>query len=139
METKEEISLPGMTYWWQDKYRPRKPRYFNRVRTGWDWNRYNQSHYDFDNPPPKKIQGYKFTIFYPDLIDKTKTPQYFLEAAEEKEFAILRFHSGPPYEDVAFKILNKEWDVSKMAGFRCVFERGVLQLHFNFKRQFYRR
>eukprot|EP00596_Hydrurales_sp_CCMP1899_P002114 CAMPEP_0119042838 /NCGR_PEP_ID=MMETSP1177-20130426/16195_1 /TAXON_ID=2985 /ORGANISM="Ochromonas sp, Strain CCMP1899" /LENGTH=482 /DNA_ID=CAMNT_0007009875 /DNA_START=99 /DNA_END=1544 /DNA_ORIENTATION=- len=109
MDTKEEVMLPGETYWWQDKYRPRKPRYFNRVRTGWDWNKYNQTHYDFDNPPPKKIQGYKFTVFYPDLIDKTKTPKYFLEQADEKEFAILRFHAGPPYEDVAFKILNKEW------------------------------
>jgi hypothetical protein len=121
------------------QYRPRKPRYLNRVRTGWDWNKYNQTHYDHDNPPPKKIQGYKFTIFYPDLIDKTKTPKYFLEAADEKEFAIIRFHAGAPYEDVAFKILNKEWDTSRRSGFRCVFERGVLQLHFNFKRQFYRR
>ena len=97
MENKEEVSLPGVTYWWQDKYRPRKPRYFNRVRTGWDWNRYNHSHYDFDNPPPKKIQGYKFTIFYPDLIDKTTAPKYFVERADEKEYAILRFHAGPPY------------------------------------------
>ena len=24
----------GKTYWWQDRYRPRKPRYFNRVKTG---------------------------------------------------------------------------------------------------------
>ena len=66
-----QIQLPGSTYWWQDKYRPRKPRYLNRVKTGWDWNKYNQTHYDFDNPPPKIIQGYKFTVFYPDLIDKT--------------------------------------------------------------------
>ena len=29
---------------WQEKWRPRKPRYFNRVRTGYDWNRYNQAH-----------------------------------------------------------------------------------------------
>lgn len=29
-------------YSWLDKYRPRKPRYFNRVKTGWDWNKYNQ-------------------------------------------------------------------------------------------------
>ena len=139
MGTKEEVMLPGSTYWWQDKYRPRKPRYFNRVRTGWDWNKYNQTHYDFDNPPPKKIQGYKFTIFYPDLIDKTKTPQYFVEATDEKEFAIIRFHAGPPYEDVAFKILNKEWEINRKAGFKCVFDRGILQVHFNFKRSFYRR
>ena len=28
-----------------------------------------------DNPPPKIVQGYKFNIFYPDLIDK-KTWNY---------------------------------------------------------------
>lgn len=61
-----------------DKYRPRKPRYFNRVHTGFEWNKYNQTHYDMDNPPPKIVQGYKFNIFYPDLIDKNVTPQYFL-------------------------------------------------------------
>ena len=27
-------------YWWHDKYRPRKPRYFNRVHTGYEWNKY---------------------------------------------------------------------------------------------------
>lgn len=65
-------------YLWSDKYRPRKPRYFNRVHTGFEWNKYNQTHYDMDNPPPKIVQGYKFNIFYPDLIDKHTTPQYFL-------------------------------------------------------------
>ena len=25
----------NQTYWWHDKYRPRKPRYFNRVHTGY--------------------------------------------------------------------------------------------------------
>ena len=139
MVTRDEVVLPGSTYWWQDKFRPRKPRYFNRVRTGWDWNKYNQTHYDHDNPPPRLVQGYKFTVFYPDLVDKTKTPKYFLEAAEEKEFAILRFHAGAPYEDVAFKILNREWEISARAGFRVVFDRGILSLHFNFKRSFYRR
>ncbi len=139
MRGQDEISLPGETYWWQDRYRPRKPRYFNRVRTGWDWNKYNQTHYDHDTPPPKTIHGYKFAVFYPDLIDKSVTPQYHLEPCDEKEFVILRFHAGPPYEDVAFKILNKEWDTHRKSGFRCVFERGLLQLHFNFKRMFYRR
>ena len=139
MEGTDEIALPGSTYWWQDKYRPRKPRYYNRVRTGYDWNKYNATHYDHDNPPPKTVQGYKFSIFYPDLIDKTKTPQYFLEAAEVPDLAIIRFHAGPPYEDIAFKIVNKQWDVGRKSGFRCTFERGILQLHFNFKRSWYRR
>jgi hypothetical protein len=146
MDDRDEVQLLGTTYSWQDKYRPRKPRYFNRVKTGWDWNKYNQTHYDFDNPPPKIVQGYKFTLFYPDLIDQVKTPKYFIEpcvgedgVGHDKDFAIIRFHAGPPYEDVAFKIVNREWDVNRRAGFVCVFERGILQLHFNFKRAFYRR
>ena len=133
-------SVLEQSYEWSDKYRPRKPRYFNRVHTGFEWNKYNQTHYDFDNPPPKIVQGYKFNIFYPDLIDSSSVPQYFLEAcADSKDFCILRFHAGPPYEDIAFKILNKEWNKLPRHGFRCVFERGILHLHFNFKRHFYRR
>lgn len=73
-----ETKLDSEVYLWSDKYRPRKPRYFNRVHTGFEWNKYNQTHYDMDNPPPKIVQGYKFNIFYPDLIDKSSTPQYFL-------------------------------------------------------------
>jgi len=78
---------------------------------GFEWNKYNQTHYDTDNPPPKIVQGYKFNvstymymyvcvchglvhyvrnkdvalrcyyihqIFYPDLINKRKTPTYTL-------------------------------------------------------------
>ena len=44
-------------YEWEDKYKPRKPRFFNRVKTGFEWNKYNQTHYDHDNPPPKIVQG----------------------------------------------------------------------------------
>lgn len=143
MIASDEVFLPqDATYWWHDKFRPRKPRYFNRVKTGWERNKYNLTHYDHDNPPPKVIQGYKFTIFYPDLIDKTVTPKYYIEPCkdcENNEFVIIRFHAGPPYEDIAFKILNKEWDIHKRSGFVSVFDRGILQLHFNFKRTFYRR
>jgi hypothetical protein len=127
------------SYSWQDKYRPRKPRYFNRVKTGYDWNAYNKTHYDHDNPPPKIVQGYKFNVFYPDLIDKTKTPQYLLEKADTDDFCILRFSAGPPYEDIAFKIINRQWNKSRKSGFRCTFERGVLSLYFNFASHWYRR
>lgn len=139
MPSNDEVAMQSKFYHWQDKYRPRKPRYFNKVRTGYDWNKYNSTHYDYDNPPPKTVQGYKFNVFFPDLIDKTQTPRYFLEACDEPEYAILRFHSGPPYEDVAFKIINHEWEIGRKSGFKCVFERGVLQLYFNFKRHRYRR
>jgi len=123
----------------EERFRPRKPRFFNRVKTGYDWNRYNKSHYDYDNPPPKTVQGYKFTIFYPDLIDRTKTPRYRLERADTDDYAIIRFIAGPPYEDVAFKIVNREWEMQPKHGFRCVFDRGVLHLWFNFKRYHYRK
>jgi hypothetical protein len=36
-------------------------------------------HFDADNPPPKVVQGYKFNVFYPDLFDKNKAPQFVLE------------------------------------------------------------
>jgi len=136
----DEVALVnGGSYSWQDRYAPRKPRYFNRIRTGFDWNKYNQTHYDTENPPPKIVQGYKFNVFYPDLVDPTKTPQYFLERADSDEFCILRFHAGPPYEDIAFKIVNREWNKSRKRGFRSTFERGVLSLYFNFTSHWYRR
>ncbi|WCJ18104.1 Cactin [Euphorbia peplus] len=31
-----EVNLGSQVYWWHDKYRPRKPKYFNRVRTGYE-------------------------------------------------------------------------------------------------------
>jgi hypothetical protein len=49
-----------------------------RVLQGFEWNKYNQTHYDGDNPPPKVVQGYKFNIFYPDLINRFETPEYII-------------------------------------------------------------
>ncbi|KAL4890789.1 mid region of cactin-domain-containing protein [Aspergillus ambiguus] len=138
---------------WASKYRPRKPRYFNRVQMGYEWNKYNQTHYDHDNPPPKVVQGYKFNIFYPDLIDKAKAPTYRIErehgrkrgqsfaAAGEEDTCLIRFMAGPPYEDIAFRIVDKEWDYSakRERGFKSTFDKGILQLHFQFKRIYYRK
>ncbi|XP_062544045.1 splicing factor Cactin [Armigeres subalbatus] len=135
-----ESRVDSQVYLWSDKYRPRKPRYFNRVHTGFEWNKYNQTHYDMDNPPPKIVQGYKFNIFYPDLINKNSTPQYFLTpCSDNPDFATLRFHAGPPYEDIAFKIVNREWEFSYKRGFRCQFHNNIFQLWFHFKRYRYRR
>ncbi|XP_068639890.1 splicing factor Cactin isoform X2 [Aristolochia californica] len=135
-----EVNLDSQVYWWHDKYRPRKPKYFNRVHTGYEWNKYNQTHYDHDNPPPKIVQGYKFNIFYPDLVDKTKAPVYTIEKdGNSSETCLITFHAGPPYEDIAFRIVNKEWEYSHKKGFKCTFERGILHVYFNFKRYRYRR
>jgi hypothetical protein len=127
----EENITRTTSYNWEDKYRPRKPRYFNRVHTGYEWNKYNQTHYEsvaccsylhnliltccisVDNPPPKVVQGYKFNIFYPDLIDKSKAPTYkIVKEPGNDETVLLHFSAGPPYEDVAFRIVNREWEFS---------------------------
>jgi hypothetical protein len=130
---------PSEAYAWNDKYRPRKPKFFNRVHTGYDWNKYNRTHYDHDNPPPKTVQGYKFNIFYPDLIDRTVAPTFAVSRTDNPEVCILTFKSGPPYDAVAFKIVNRPWEHSHRRGFRCTFERGTLHLWFNFRRYRYRR
>ena len=126
-------------YDWSSKYKPIKPRYSNKVKMGFDWNRHNQAHYTSENLPPKTIQGYRFNIFYPYLVDKTKTPQYKIERCNTPDMCILRFHSGAPYEDIAFKIKNREWDMSEKSGFKNIFDKGILRLYFKFKRFKYKR
>ena len=136
------MPLERKVAWWHDKYRPRKPKYFNRVHTGYDWNKYNQTHYDHDNPPPKVVQGYKFNIFYPDLIDRSVAPTYKVvpdPEAERDETCYIVFKAGPPYEDIAFKIVNKPWEYGHKRGFKCSFERGIMHLFVNFERPRYRR
>lgn len=119
---------------------PRKPKYSNQIHTGYVWNKYNRTHYDHNSPPPKFVQGYKFNIFYPDLVDKTKTPIYsFDKDGDSTETCVIRFHAGPPYDDIAFRIVNEEWEFSIKKGFKCEFERGTLKLHFNFKRFVWRK
>lgn len=84
-----------------------------------------------DNPPPKVVQGYKvgrcplwlshridssvlqFNIFYPDLIDKTKAPTYrIVKEPGNEDTCLLWFSAGPPYEDIAFRIVNRDWEYS---------------------------
>lgn len=133
---------------WPADVRARKPQYFNRAILGYEWNKYNQTHYDHDNPPPKVVQGYKFNILYPDLLDKTRAPTYKIEReggrrrgevtakAGEDDTCIIRFVAGAPYEDIAFRIVDREWDYSakRERGFRSSFDKGILQLHFQFKK-----
>jgi len=134
--TEEQVSTTNKAQW-SNKYRPRKPKYFNRVQMGYEWNKYNQTHYDHDNPPPKVVQGYKLNLFYPDLIDPTKAPTYKIERengrkrgqsfapAGEEDTCLIRFIAGPPYEDVAFRIVDKEWDYSakRERGFKSSFDK----------------
>ncbi|KAI6833992.1 hypothetical protein KC365_g3036 [Hortaea werneckii] len=142
---------------WPSSVKPRKPRYFCRLTLGYEWNKYNQTHYDADNPPPRVVQGYRFNIFYPDLMPRedgvVRAPTYKIEReggrkrgemlapAGEDDTCVIRFISGPPYEDIAFRIVDKEWDYSakRERGFRSSFDKGVLTLHFMFKKIYYRK
>jgi hypothetical protein len=125
---------------WANEHHPRKPKFFNRVVMGYEWNKYNQTHYDEANPPPKVVQGYKFNIFYPNLVDTSKTPTYKVErnrqkrryvgggggtSAGEDETCIIRFTAGPPYLDVAFRIIDRDWDYSSRfnRGFKSSFDK----------------
>ena len=133
-----EVPVAGLE---SDKYKPRKPRYLNKIQTGYFWNRYNHTHYDSDKPPPKMVLGYRFNIFYPDLMDKSVMPTYTVTPCKEnKDLSVIRFSAGPPYEDIAFQIVNdREWDKSERFGFRNWYRSGVLQLWFRFKKMSYRR
>ena len=126
-------------YDWAKDYKPIKPRYANKKIVGFDWNRHNQAHYDNVNLPPKTVNGYRFNIFYPNLVDKTKTPKFYLQRSETPDMCIIRFESGAPYEDVAFKIINREWNTRKKEDFLNVFDKGVLKLYFKFKKFRYKR
>ncbi|KAJ8096719.1 cactus-binding C-terminus of cactin protein-domain-containing protein [Lipomyces tetrasporus] len=135
------------------KEKLKKPKYFNRVQMGFDWNKYNQTHYNQDNPPPKVVQGYKFNIFYPELIDSARAPTYKIvreggrrrgqsyAGPGESDTCVIKFIAGPPYQDLAFRIVDREWDYSSRRenGFKSSFDRGILQLHFRFKKIFYRK
>lgn len=55
----------------------------------------------------------QFNIFYPDLIDKSKAPTYkIVKEPGNDETVLLHFTAGPPYEEIAFRIVNREWEFS---------------------------
>ena len=55
----------------------------------------------------------QFNIFYPDLIDKTKAPTYkIVQEPGNTDTVLLYFTAGPPYEDIAFRIVDREWEYS---------------------------
>lgn len=117
-----------------------KPRYYNYVCTCYDWNKYNQTHYDAENPPPKTIQGYRFTILYPRLPASAPAPTYKLEAdPHDPDMRLIRFVGGGPYEELVFRIVREEWDMSHRQDFSCTYQEGVLRLQFWFKSQRYKR
>jgi len=103
-------------------------------------------------PLQLSLTSHQFNIFYPDLIDKTKAPTYkIVRDPNDTDTCLLYFSAGPPYEDIAFRIVDREWEYSHKRrdfsyilydivltwvnrGFRSSFDRGCLSLWFNFRR-----
>ncbi|PKI68365.1 hypothetical protein CRG98_011273 [Punica granatum] len=56
-----------------------------------------------------------------------------LEYDNSREPCIIKFHAGPLYEDITFRLFNEQ-DYSHKVLFRCTFERGILHLYSNFMR-----
>ena len=112
----------------------RKPKYLNRIKYGTVWTSYNKAHFSPERPPPPQIIGYRYNLFYPDLIDSLRAPTYRVERGQTPdEPSKLIFSSGRPYEDLEFTIVGRDWDTTGRSGFRCIFERGLLQLWFTFR------
>ena len=121
----------------------RKPYRVAKVKMGYFWNRYNKAHYDYKNPPPKIVLGYEFTLFYPELADARKIPEYRVEPTEKgwsDDHCVLVFVSNSnKYADVAYRIMNKQWD-KRRGGVKCRFDaKGRFYLYFRFEHGSYRR
>ncbi|AOW01480.1 cactus-binding C-terminus of cactin protein-domain-containing protein [Yarrowia lipolytica] len=123
-----------------------RPRFHNRVVLGFDWNKYNQTHYDSNNLPPKTVQGYKFNIFYPEL-PEGKTPSYQVikmkneDITKQRETCLLKFTAPAPYADLTFRVVDRTWDYAARGDgkYNSSYHNGVLQLHFRFKKDFYKK
>ncbi len=76
------------------------------------------------------------------MINKNDTPTYQIvkdPESPDESTCIIKFKAGPPYEDIGFRVINREWERSHKKGYRCTFDKGVLSLHFRFKKYKYRR
>lgn len=137
----EAVGLPPRQYPWASQHTPIKPRYHNWVFLRIEWTKYNQAHYNSQNPPPPTPQGYCFNIFYPHRVEPARTPTYITEPdpIDSENWQLLRFIGGPPYEDLVFRIPAHRWELGHRAGFKCSFERSTLVLKFRFRKMLYRR
>ncbi|KEG06091.1 hypothetical protein DQ04_15991000 [Trypanosoma grayi] len=122
-----------------------KPHRFCKVKTGYTWTQYNRTHYDSrTNPPPRSVLWYEFTLFYPALANTTRDMSriYHIEDTPKGpngDYCILVFSVGPPYADVAYQIVRKQWD-TRPGGVRASFDSsGTYRLFFRFTNSNYRR
>nr|CCC53780.1 conserved hypothetical protein [Trypanosoma vivax Y486] len=122
-----------------------KPHRFCKVKTGYTWTQYNRTHYDArTNPPPRSVLWYEFTLFYPALANTKRNMSriYRIEdtiKGPKDDYCVLVFSVGPPYADVAYQIVRKQWD-PRPGGVRASFNSsGTYRLFFRFTNSNYRR
>ncbi|CBH18183.1 hypothetical protein, conserved [Trypanosoma brucei gambiense DAL972] len=122
-----------------------KPHRFCKVKTGYTWTQYNRTHYDVrSNPPPRSVLWYEFTLFYPALASTKRDMSriYHIEdtsRGSKDDYCVLVFSVGPPYADVAYQIVRKQWD-PRPGGVRASFDSsGTYRLFFRFTNSNYRR
>lgn len=122
-----------------------KPHRYCKLKTGYTWSQYNLAHYNKRNPPPRVVMWYEFTLFYPALAKNKNVDlrSFFriedVEKGFNEEYCLLVFSPGPPYADVAYRIVRKQWD-PKPGGVRVSFDHnGKFKLFFRFSRNNYRR
>lgn len=122
-----------------------KPHRFCKIKQGYSWSQYNKTHYTRANPPPRTVLWYEFTLFYPLLVNDKKIQWsriYRIEDVEpgfNEEYCLIVFSPGPPYADVAYRILRMQWD-PRPGGVRCSIDgKGKFKLFFRFSNSCYKR
>lgn len=68
-----------------------------------------------------------------------QAPKVFFVSLWSFSFIWSLFYLLIKLQDIAFKIVNREWEYSHRHGFRCQFQNNIFQLWFHFKRYRYRR
>jgi hypothetical protein len=101
-----------------------KPKSWNRIRRAND----RRGH--------PYVAGYRFNIFYPDLV--RGVPSYEVKPKDDTT-DIITFKAGPPYADVAFQVFHGEWKRDQRSAYKSKFEDGQLYLYFDIRRPRYRR
>ena len=123
------------------------PDYEAIVYMGHDWNEHNRKRFNLDNLPETTVRGYRFKIFYPNLVDKNTAPNFSLQpnlvkycttqADNRYRYTAIVFNAGAPYLPIAFRIVDKKWDVYRNGGFQSSFHNGVFVFQISFRASLY--
>ncbi|CAN8029528.1 unnamed protein product [Ixodes persulcatus] len=113
---------------------------------------YNKQLIDYRTKTTLNSENAQAPIQYKKKIENTRVPCLVWKRKEEgmhqhslsscftvSLFFMSFFFFFVVMQDIAFKIVNREWEYSYKRGFRCQFHNNIFQLWFHFKRYRYRR